>query len=460
MPPMSESMIAYPLQLPSAYRCKVLWRAQLLILIGVVFELLMIGIGAFNARVAVILLIALVFIAVSLWLTWRQHYNISAYLLLLMVLALASGLAFSGQGIHDIALLIYPANLVLGGLLLRSRDYWILTAATLLMVVVLGVVEALQWIQPTIKFIGVLRIRFEVLTLSVILLLIAVMVHMLVDGISMFFAETQQKSQTLEVLYQKIQAEVDERRSAQQALQSLNDELEQRIQARTQELQNSNRELESFSYSVSHDLRAPLRTIHGFASAIKDDYGEQLKGEGNQLLERVLGAALRMDNLISDLLRFAQISRQSLRDESVVMQSLVDEVFAELKEQHNYKGELQCQTLPECRGDRALLRQVWVNLLGNAIKFSRQQSEPFITVTVQQTEKRWLFSVRDNGVGFDMQFRDKLFGVFHRLHAREQFEGTGIGLALCRRIIERHGGQIDAHSEVGKGATFEFSLPI
>ncbi len=437
------------LPLPAHYRRSVLLRVQWLILVGLVFELLMIGNGAYSSHVAYILLLALIITGITLWLTLRAQYNFSAYLLLLMVLLLATGLAYRGQGIHDIALLIYPANLVLGGLLLRPREYLLMTFATLLMVLGLGLAEAYEVIQPTIKYVGINRIRYELITLLVILLLIAAMVHMLVQGVTIFFNETQQKSQTLETLYRQLQAEVEERRAAQNALQSLN-----------QELQNSNRELESFSYSVSHDLRAPLRTIHGFAMAIKEDYQTALAQEGNQLLDRVLHAALRMDNLITDLLRFAQISRQALRDERIDCDALVNEVVTELQEQQHFHGRLIIEPLQSCRGDRGLLRQVWVNVINNAMKFSRDNSNAEIVVAAARDDQFVHFSVSDNGVGFDMKFEDKLFGVFHRLHAREQFEGTGIGLALCRRIIERHGGRISAHAEVGKGATFTFSLPL
>jgi PAS domain S-box-containing protein len=250
-------------------------------------------------------------------------------------------------------------------------------------------------------------------------------------------------------------------------IERLNQQLEERVRERTGQLRDSlaaveaaNAELESFSYSVSHDLRAPLRAIAGFARILEENYAAQLDLEGRRLLGVVRDNARHMGQLIDDLLAFSRLTRQELRRAPVDMAALARQVAGELAGGDGRSAaEVDVQPLPPATGDRSLLRQVLTNLLDNALKFSRHAPRPRVEVAGRREDGRSIYSVRDNGVGFDMRHADKLFGVFQRLHAQQEFEGTGVGLALVQRIVQRHGGAVWAESAPGAGATFFFTLP-
>jgi light-regulated signal transduction histidine kinase (bacteriophytochrome) len=245
-----------------------------------------------------------------------------------------------------------------------------------------------------------------------------------------------------------------------QQIRRLNAELEQRVEARTAALEEANRELESFSYSVSHDLRAPLRAIEGFSRILVEEHAPTLGVEGRRLLGVVSANARRMAQLIDDLLAFSRLGRADLRAGSVDMQALAGGVFEELcPPDSRERVRFEIEPLPCCRGDAALLRQVWANLLGNALKFTSKREHAQIDVGGERRGEEIVYHVRDNGVGFDMAYADKLFGVFQRLHGPEQFEGTGVGLAIVQRIVRRHGGRAWAEGTPEQGATFSFALP-
>ena len=248
--------------------------------------------------------------------------------------------------------------------------------------------------------------------------------------------------------------DISERKAAEQAIQELNDDLERRVAERTSEL-------ESFSYSVSHDLRAPLRAVDGFAKMLSLDYGERLDDEGRRYLDRIRAGAQQMGELIDGLLAFSRLQRQAMTWQPVHVRTIVEDVWEELLiERGDRDIELAAGGLPEAFGDPRLVRHVLANLLGNAVKYTRGRAQARITVghTVT-TGGQGTYFVRDNGTGFDMRFADKLFRVFQRLHRAEEYEGTGIGLALAHRIILRHGGRMWADAEPGVGATFYFTLP-
>jgi len=241
------------------------------------------------------------------------------------------------------------------------------------------------------------------------------------------------------------------------------EELERRVRERTEELrvrtealELANKELESYSYTVSHDLRAPLRAIDGFARIFEETYGPQVDDEGRRLLKVIRDASLRMDRLIESLLAFSRIGRE-VKAEPLDMGALAAEAWAELGT--NGSPAFSLAELPEARGDHALLKQVWANLLSNAVKYSAKSAEPRVEVSGERRDGERIYCVNDNGVGFDMRYYARLFGVFQRLHAEADYPGTGVGLATVQRIVSRHGGRVWAESAPGTGARFFFSLP-
>jgi light-regulated signal transduction histidine kinase (bacteriophytochrome) len=242
-------------------------------------------------------------------------------------------------------------------------------------------------------------------------------------------------------------------------VKSAQDNLEKKVEDRTRQLNTTNQELEAFSYSVSHDLRAPLRAISGFAKILKEDYAVSLDGEANRLTDKVISNARKMGQLIDDLISFSKTAGKELKQQRVNMDKLANSCMTELLQQEPpHKYHVQVHALPDCQGDEALIRQVWMNLISNAIKYSAKTPEPRIEIGCGKNAVPSYF-IRDNGVGFDMKYAPKLFGVFQRLHNQNEFEGQGIGLALVKRIINRHHGDISVEATQGAGAAFFFSIP-
>ncbi|HFE32749.1 MAG TPA: PAS domain-containing sensor histidine kinase, partial [Gammaproteobacteria bacterium] len=253
--------------------------------------------------------------------------------------------------------------------------------------------------------------------------------------------------------------DVTERTLVEQELAAYRNTLEAQVAARTAELLNANEELEAFAYSVSHDLRAPLRAIHGFSQILQEDYGQLLGNEGRDYLQRVRANAKRMGELIDDLLGLSRISRHQLDIGTVSLTDLAQEISENLQRQNpEREARFEIQAGVSARGDISLLRIMLVNLLGNAWKYTSKSDDVQIHFGRCRQDGVQAFFVRDNGAGFDSQYASQLFMPFQRLHTENEFEGTGIGLATVQRIIQRHGGRIWAESLPGKGATFYFTL--
>ena len=251
-----------------------------------------------------------------------------------------------------------------------------------------------------------------------------------------------------------------ERKRVEQKIRKVSEELERRVQARTIELEAANKELKTFSLSISHDLRAPLQGITFSSQILLQEYARQIPAEAQPFLDIVYDSAQEMERLIEGLLSLSRLDRRPLTNRTVKLARLVREVLDEFSsEREGRKVEVRLGFLPDCVGDPEFLKQVFMNLLANAFKFTRGRQQALIEVDCRGEQGEQVYFVRDNGAGFDMQYASRLFGVFQRLHPRSEFEGIGVGLSIVQRIIHRHGGRIWAEAEVDKGAIFYFTLP-
>jgi signal transduction histidine kinase len=250
-----------------------------------------------------------------------------------------------------------------------------------------------------------------------------------------------------------------ELKNAEDDIRKLNDELEQKVIDRTAQLESVNKELGSFSYSVSHDLRAPIRAINGYTKILVEDYGEKFDADGMTILHSIIHNSKKMGNLIDDLLAFSKLGRKQVTVSEIDMTGLVKLIKDELlfDEGENIPVFNIMPLLP-AKGDKSLIKQVWINLISNAIKYSKYKEKTTIEIGAYEKGRLVVYYVKDAGAGFDMQYYDKLFGVFQRLHSQEEFEGTGIGLAIVQKIVHRHHGTVWAESKLDEGTTFYFSL--
>jgi light-regulated signal transduction histidine kinase (bacteriophytochrome) len=267
-------------------------------------------------------------------------------------------------------------------------------------------------------------------------------------------------------IYTVILRDITERQKAQEALEEQTaalhqqaQELEQRVRQRTAALSSVNQELEAFTYSVAHDLRAPIRHIVAFAGILQEDFGPALPPEAQSYLENIRRSSANMSRLVEDLLNLARVRRQEVQRMPVPLRELVDQVISESgRETSGRDIKWVIGELPIIEGDASLMKQVLVNLVSNAVKYTRPKPHARIEIGTREEPGETVVFVRDNGVGFDMKYADKLFGVFQRLHRTEEFEGTGVGLAIVERVIHKHAGRVWAEATPGQGATFSFTV--
>jgi light-regulated signal transduction histidine kinase (bacteriophytochrome) len=283
-------------------------------------------------------------------------------------------------------------------------------------------------------------------------------------GVELSEATDQSHLQTQQLHDMSVQSQADAVtiRDSKAQIKSQTEELDlaRRALLLQRDLEAANKELETFSYSVSHDLRSPLRAINGFAKALSEDYGAQLPEEARRYLEHIENSAIKMGTLIDDLLSFSRLSRLDMSVASLDLKAMAENIWVEVVATYpDRQFEFEVEELPRVHADRAMIRQVLVNLLNNAAKFTAPVPVAKVKLFHERREDEHVFCVQDNGVGFDERYIDKLFGPFQRLHKAKDFPGTGIGLALVQRIIHRHGGKCWAQSKLGEGAAFYFSLP-
>jgi signal transduction histidine kinase len=272
--------------------------------------------------------------------------------------------------------------------------------------------------------------------------------------------EKEKRANELTIANRELKTAKDNiRRLNQEDIRKLNEVLEQKVKDRTEELESVNAELESFSYSVSHDLRAPLRIVNGYASILHEEYDEIFDDEGKRLLSIIRDSAKKMGFLIDDLLSFSRLGRKEIFKSNIDVNQMVAGVLIDLTSLMPHKAEITTGDLKFILADKALMTQVWTNLLSNAVKYSAHKENSTVHISCEETSSSITYKIEDNGVGFDMRYAHKLFGVFQRLHDAEEFEGIGVGLALVHRIIKKHGGKIWATAVVDEGAVFYFSLP-
>lgn len=278
----------------------------------------------------------------------------------------------------------------------------------------------------------------------------------IISSNSQFYYDRDGKIIGVEGVY----SDITERKRAEEEILRLNETLENRVRERTAQLEAANKRLESFSYSVSHDLRAPLRAIDGYTHILMEEYEPHLDNEGKRICTVISSETRRMNKLIDDLLSLSRLGHAKMQLTLIDMESVVDSLYNEMTtpEQRN-RIDFHMEPLPKVMADPVLIRQVWMNLLGNAIKFSAHRERCLIEISGERQALENIYTIRDNGAGFNPEYVDKIFGVFQRLHSSREFEGTGVGLAIVEQAIKRHGGRVWAESKEGQGASFFFSLP-
>jgi signal transduction histidine kinase len=420
------------------------YRARLLnaILIGILGLALVSLVGSWlggRTPTATVMLDVLVVVSCAgLWYWMRRGQIVLASIALLAAGAISITAAVATLGtIRAPATALFLLLVIVGGLLFDLPGILVTTGLSSLAVLGLILAENAGWLPPVDQSVTITQWAIYTGLFGVC------------GGLTYYSIQSTRDA------LKRADRELAERERTEEQIRNLNRDLERRAS----ELQVANRELESFSYSISHDLRAPLASIGAFASRLLEDY-DQLPPDARRMAELIQGNSAAMTQLVEGLLEFSRFIRQPLHRQKVDVNELVHRVMEDLHAQEEgRKIEFRIGDLPPCHADPILLKQVWMNLISNALKFTRAREVAQIEIGAKTAEEGApLYFIRDNGVGFDPKQSERLFGVFHRLHSEDEYEGTGVGLAIVERIIRRHGGQVRAEGEVDRGATFYFSL--
>lgn len=377
------------------------------------------------------------------WMVRKGLFESGVIFLALILLTLVTIIATRGLGIHHLSNFGYSVILIVASLVISTRWMIFLTGYAIGCIgwLVFGELSGVYTPSVLVK-----SVPTDFVTTAMMIVITAVLVRILTNALI-------RSNQMLKI-------ELAERMKAEEEIRKLNSDLDLRVIARTAQLEAANKELETFSYSVSHDLRAPLRAISSFSNILFEDYAAQLDPTARNYLQRIQQNSMLMSQLINDLLDLSRLNSQVLRKENVDMALLVRSVVESIRlENIGRNVDFSIGVLPTCQADPVLLRQVLSNLLQNAMKYTRPREKALIEISGQDLPGECVYRVRDNGVGFDPLYTEKLFGVFQRLHPAEEFEGTGLGLATVQRIIRRNAGRVWADGQVDKGATFYFSIP-
>jgi signal transduction histidine kinase len=426
-----------------------------LILVGQLAGVLIV-LSNHDTQIAVIILASIPFVLATLFLIYINYIDWAAVFLAFVLMIMVTITATQGLGIHHIGVLGYPAILVVASLLVNKRTMVFLFIFTVGCVAWLVFGELSGAYTPIVLNRSVPGDFFSV---SFIILLTAVFVRMISESLFRSNLRLNQELKERKLAEEKLEHDIALRLQAEEQIRQLNASLEQRVHQRTTQLEEAVMEMEAFSYSVSHDLRAPLRAIDGYSHLLLDEHASQLDGEGKQYLDNVIQSVQYMSLLIDGLLNLGRVIRAELVHSTLSLSDMAQQIINTLR-LNEPDRQVQVQIQPEivARGDPDLIRTVLDNLLGNAWKFTSKQPQADIGFSAIQREGKTIYRISDNGVGFNLNYAKKLFLPFQRLHRRDEFEGTGIGLATVQRIIQRHGGEIWVEAEEGKGAVFYFTL--
>lgn len=385
-------------------------------------------------------------LALSLWVNHRGQPLLSNHIMLAGMTAISCYFMItSDEGFHDITILIFPLLLIFAAISLNRRLLLLYSGLTVLSLTLVAYLEYTGWLQTVYNRTGDPALWGDLITALALSITIAILARAFVVTMRNY-------------LYQMAKQEAALQESMQQ-VRLLNEQLEKRVHERTAELEAANQELEAFSYAMSHDLRAPLRAISSYSNILREEYTDRLDDQADHYLNRLRENTRRMDQQIDNLLEFLHLRRKPLVKRTVQVEPLVLQVIAEMQMLYPQRQiEFFTGSLPPCEADPELLKQVYLKLVDNAIKFSSVREVARIEIGSLQENGETVYTVRDNGIGFDMQYVEKIFGTFERLHRQDEYSGTGAGLAFVRRIIERHGGWIRVVSAINGGTTFTFHL--